>query len=293
MKRIDRFRRRLADRFILQPTRHPLAANGLARFSLETPSGSIETFAAQRVCLDDEIYEGPLVLRDDDPPPDLLVLKFPGTGGRAERSTLFPAGLVSLPRAEVWTWNPPGYGSSTGVPTLASMAEAAIHFAQHVCRWRRGPETRLWLCGNSLGCVTSLHLAAESQPRNETLLGEDLRVDGLVLRNPPPLVQLVQQRDAWWNLRRGGRFVAGGIPAEMDAVERAREVLAPIVFIESAADTLVPPTLQQLIRDAHAGEHRLLSLAGAGHATPIDDAYRDQLAEHLRWLAEVKGLALP
>ncbi|XZE55303.1 alpha/beta hydrolase [Planctomycetaceae bacterium SH139] len=292
-----KFRRTVADRLILQPTRHPLKAIDMRRVEIPYFHGHIEAYAGRTEqplpALDtgSGLDLGPgldrqasrrltepsrgLAVPDfqaQKKPPRLLVLKLPGTAGRAERSTLFPVTLLEHQPAEVWTWNAPGYGGSSGKPTLAGMAHAVLHFYDAVTALRAGEETRIWVCGNSLGCATSLHLAAHRP------------VDGLVLRNPPPLIELVTARDAWWNLGFGGRLVARGIPREMNAVVSAERVNAGILFIESTADKVVPPDLQQLIREAHVGPQQLLQLAGAEHHTPIDDVYREPLVESLRWL---------
>ena len=54
--------------------------------------------------------------------PDLFVLKFPGTGGRAERGGPHPAEVILPERHEVWTINPPGYGTSEGSACITKMA---------------------------------------------------------------------------------------------------------------------------------------------------------------------------
>ncbi|WP_164103488.1 alpha/beta hydrolase [Candidatus Laterigemmans baculatus] len=279
----------LANRLILRPSRHAIEASGLQACAIPlaatgvVPAGTLECFAA-RQCPGSELPRGDSRAEgsrafpvESSEPPELLILKLPGTAGRAERSTLFPASLLGHRTAEVWTCNPPGYGRSTGRASLAAVAAAAVHFFDWVAARRRDQRTVVWLCGNSLGSATALHVAASR------------RVDGLVLRNPPPLVDLVRLRGGWWNLVGGGNWVASGIPHEMDAVATATGVFAPIVFIESGADTLVPPSLQQHIRDAHPGPQRTVQLAGAEHDTPLSEADRPAIREAVGWLWEQQG----
>lgn len=204
--------------------------------------------------------------------PELLILKFPGTAGRAERSTLFPASLTPAQTAEVWTWNPPGYGASSGKAQLSQLVPAGLEFVRGVLRLRANERTRIWICGNSLGSAIGLGVAVQHG------------VDGLVLRNPPPLIEIVRSRDAWWNIRRGGRFVARGIPKEMDAIVSAQQVQSPIVFIESEADTIVLPRFQAMIRAAHCGPQRRILLRGAQHNSVIPEEYRDELCQGMSWL---------
>jgi pimeloyl-ACP methyl ester carboxylesterase len=258
-----RFRRALASRLILRPSVHPIEAESLRRVEIERERGLLEAFVGQ--------WHGDLGAHSGEPL-DLLVLKLPGTAGRGERSTLFPAHLMAGRRGEVWTWNAPGYGRSTGPASLQSLPDASLEFYDHVVARRAGRHTQIWLSGNSLGCTVALHLATQRV------------VAGLVLRNPPPLVDLVAARDAWWNLGFGGRLVAGWIPPQLDAPRTAPRVERPAVFIESGADSLVTPAMQRAVRQAYAGPQRLLTLEGAEHDTPMDDRYYDQIRDHLEWL---------
>lgn len=262
----------LANRLVLRPTRNRLEHEGLARVVYPCENGDIEAFICQQRRNADGSWDVGAWDGCEEQRSDLLVLKLAGTMGRGERSTLFPASLLDGRSSEVWTWNPPGYGASAGRATLAGIAAAALDFFGRVVEQRGGRGTRIWVCGNSLGCATGLYLATK------------LEVDGLVLRNPPPLVDLIRTRNAWWNLGLGGQIVAAGVPPEMDAMLTAGEVTAPIVFIESEADRLVTPLMQSYIRDAHPGPQRRIVLAGAEHDTPIGEEYRDQLREAMEWM---------
>ena len=260
-----RFRRAIASKLILQPSRHPLEVESLRRVEFEGGLGLLEAYVGH--------WHGDFG-QHAGKPLDLLVLKLPGTAGRAERSTPFPAHLMEGQHAEIWTWNAPGYGRSSGPASLGAMGPAVLDFYDHVVPRVADSETRIWVNGNSLGCVISLYLASQRA------------VDGLVLRNPPPLVDLVAARNAWWNFGLGGSLVSGWIPAEMDAMQTASRVSQPTVFIESTADSLVTPAMQAEIRKVHQGPQRLLQLEGAEHHTPIDDCYFDELRGHLQWMWE-------
>ena len=67
----------LTDRLILCPTRHPIEANGKTPRLVPWGDGQVEVWT-QRV------GGAPSAAAD------LYVLKFPGTAGRAERSTVIP-----------------------------------------------------------------------------------------------------------------------------------------------------------------------------------------------------------
>ncbi len=273
----------MANRFILKPSRNALEASGQSRRLITVASHSRSTEQAiELYWIRVEGGESVQALAceanakafqpEQFDSPQLLILKFPGTAGRAERSTLFPASLTPAQTAEVWTWNPPGYGASTGRAQLSQMVPAGVEFVRAVQRLRANDNTRVWICGNSLGSAIGLGVAAQ------------IRVDGLVLRNPPPLVEIVRSRDAWWNCHRGGRYVAQGIPKEMDARVSAQQVDAATLFIESEADTLVLPRFQAMIRSSHRGPQKRIVLRGAEHNSAIPETYREELRQCMAWL---------
>lgn len=279
----DRPRSRwLADRCVVRATRHALDPGDQQRLELQIAppaSGangcliSIEAFIHAKV-----------PLTEASPPPALLVLKFPGTAGRGERSAPLPDELLPGSSSEVWTWNPPGYGRSPGRPSLRTMAAAAPSYFDAVLQRRGGPDTKVWLMGNSLGCTTALWVAAQ---RN---------VDALVLRNPPPLGPTIRhvatrgrRGPAKWIGDRLGSWISRGVPDAMNALKTAPRCTMPAVFAQSAADQLVPPALQQQVRDAYGGPIRLVSWHGLAHdGIPEPEQLADFIAA-LRWLVGLPG----
>lgn len=245
---LHRITRRLADHFILQNTRNAIEFGVLREEVAALPSGRLE------------FYVGRYPAGSGDARPDRVIFKLPGTTGRAERSTVFPA--PQLPDAdtqvtEVWTWNPPGYGRSEGRASLWTFP-AAVLAAWDYLEQRFGNH-QLLVVGNSLGAATSLYLARERS------------VPFLLLRNPPPLKEIVRAQGHWWNAHLGGRLVATGIPPQLDAVENARHCHSPCVFLQSEHDTLVTPPLQEVVHRAYAGPKKVVMLPGAAHNTPLVD----------------------
>ncbi|WP_165440812.1 alpha/beta hydrolase [Rubripirellula amarantea] len=263
---IRRFRRYLLDRLVLRPSRHFLDSGDQRPITFKTSAGRTQAFER---CIGDQART-----------PDVVVVKFPGTAGRAERASSFPLSLVrsfqdSL-SGKVITWNPPGYGNSEGKASLTEMVAAASDMLEQVIENELTDETVLWLCGNSLGCNTALHLA--SDPRTAR------RVDGLVLRNPPPLVPVIKHVASDYLLGRWIYPVADSVIPQMNAHWTAPQVRAPAVFLKSELDSLVLPELQQMIIDDYGGDFRLVSLDGLDHdGIPTEDHER-QIEVALAWL---------
>jgi pimeloyl-ACP methyl ester carboxylesterase len=135
---------RLADRLILCPTCNPLDTAGKTRRVVEFAGGALELW-------------NPSGVEHPAGQADVYILKFGGTGSRAERATEHPAELWNDLRTEVWAVNPPGYGGSPGRATLrhlAGMAEAAYLDLQ-----ARAGGRPIVVTGNSLGAAYALHVA--------------------------------------------------------------------------------------------------------------------------------------
>lgn len=257
---------RLTDKLVLQPTRHTLPTEGKSRRLVEFGGGRLEVWV-QRT----EPESAGNVSRTPTEP-ELFILKLPGTGGRAERASAHPAEVWPDQTAEVWAFNPPGYGGSEGRASLRTLYPAVqAVFAQ---LQREAAGRPIILTGNSLGTTGALALAAEHS------------VAGLVLRNPPPLRELIVGEYGWWNLSLGARLVARHVPRELDSIANAARVTAPAVIISSVRDTLVPQRYQRRIIDAYGGAARVQLLAEADHACPLAEHERPEYLAHLEWLKE-------
>jgi len=251
-------RRTLADRLILRPDATPLDTGDKHRREIEFPQGKIEVWTERTVGSTDEV--------------ELFVLKFSGQCGRAERATLHPAEAWDLQGTEVWAFNPPGYGGSRGPATLRALlagAEATLDSLLEIAGGRP-----VVLTGNSLGSAAALHLAARYP------------VSGLILRNPPPLPQLVVRRHGWWNLYLPAMAIARQIPRELCSISSAARCNVPAIGISSQRDRVVPPSFQQLVFQAYAGPLKLVQIAEGGHASPMSEGEQMQYLEHLLWLPE-------
>lgn len=263
---------RLADWFLLCPTRDPIDPEGRRCERIQSAHLEFELWGQRWEATPIDSHDSQL------PCEEFVILKFPGTGGRAERAGSHPAECWPGTAAEVWAVNPPGYGSSPGSAHVADLPEV-VRASWRFIENRLGSRPIL-ISGNSLGCCSALYLASFAP------------VSGLLLRNPPPVHQLIAERWRynWWN---GGaaRWVAREFPAEMDVLANAARCHAPALFVRSGADRLVPVNFQQKIFEAYSGPKRVVEISGSGHHDPIPESAWPAYFEALEWLRSSAGLS--
>ncbi|MEM6366561.1 MAG: alpha/beta hydrolase [Planctomycetota bacterium] len=287
-------RDRILDRCVLQPTTDFLPVGNQKRCRITLPNDwVIECF----VHLDPsdqhrQIVEPEMIATsafDHLTPPDDLVVKFPGTGGRGERSTVFPGDLIrgmqtnrSTPvRMETWTWNPPGYGNSTGRITLRGLTSVAQDWLTMLTRMRCGPETRIWLVGNSLGCLPALYLGRVQQ--NPKLLG-------LWIRNPPPLKLAIPHVASRYGAGRLFKSMASHLPDDLDPIVSASQCSLPTVYLTSQLDDLVKPQWQSQIVSAHSGPAHQVILHDLAHDGLIDESHQGVIEDAMTWLLDATSV---
>lgn len=202
------------------------------------------------------------VTESDSDSRHLFCLKFPGTGGRAERAGPHPCEIVSPDGHETWAINPPGYGTSSGSASVSKMpqvCDAAWQAVQH-----RAAGTPVIVTGNSLGCMYALYVAARYP------------IAGLLLRNPAPVHQLIRRRYSWWSLGLAN-YVSDQVPEAMDAVANSRRSSVPALFVTSDRDRKIPPAIQQEVFSAYGGDLEVFTLQDADHHTPLSE---DQMEDY-------------
>lgn len=262
-------RQYLLDRMVLRPTRHAIEHPTQQREMLRFGKRRLECFVQRNF--------------EPDQSAELVVLKFPGTAGRAERSTGFPMSLMHEQRVEIWTWNPPGYGRSEGRASLPLIADAALSFWEEVMARNGNHAATRWLCGNSLGSVSALHVAATIRP--------DASSTGLILRNPPPLIPVVKRVARSYPLGGLMEPVIESLCDSMNAMHTAAGATLPAVFLQSELDSLVPLQDQNQLIARYQGPRRVVVLEGLEHGCPTTDQHAPLIGESVRWLWEQTGQA--
>lgn len=245
----------LADKLFIQPTRHPVDAEHRTSKFVPLNGNQLQIWCQQF---------------GEKQEPDVLVLKFIGAGGRAERSGPHPVETWEKINAQIWSVNPPGYGASSGIASVQNFPDMAL--AAYDAITKEHPGKKVLVVGNSIGSAPALYLATERP------------VDGLFLRNPPPIRPLVIGRYSWWNFGLGSRIIAKRFPEKLDSIVNAEKINAPALFVMSMKDTLVPVKYQQSIIDAFAGPKKTFQAIGANHDDPPDESQLDEYIEHLKWL---------
>lgn len=250
----------LADRMVLCPSRNAIPTPAKSRRIIPYAAGELEVWV-QKIA-----PAGPAA-------PELFVLKLNGAGGRAERTGTHPLECWTDLPAEIWSLNPPGFGGSAGRASLTKLAPAARAAFAEIERAAAGRP--ILVTGNSLGTATALHLAAHCQ------------FAGLILRNPPPLAELIAGYYARWALGMS-RLVAAQIPPELDSIRNAARAQMPAVIVSCGRDRVVPPAYQRRVIAAYRGQKRVIDSPQADHADPLDPVAEQEYVAALAWLrAEV------
>lgn len=249
--------KRLADRVILRPSTHPIDSGELLRKTIPVSDGNLEAWTTRHGDRNDQRK--------------VLLIKFPGNAGRAERGTANPIHLWGAVSGDVWTINPFGYGGSDGRATLQRYEEMVDAVYDTVRP--QFPDHRLVVYGRSLGSLSALAMAAKYP------------VDGLFLWDPVPIHQLVATRPRYAWLSLGfSRVVAMQIPTALDTVRNAKRCRCPCLVVSSEKDRLVPPSYQAQVIDNYWGPKQVFVIPNAGHDSSIPAEMEYEYRRDVGWL---------
>jgi uncharacterized protein len=248
----------LADHLILFPTRTPIDAGGAVPRTIPFENGQLEVWTAQ---------SRPARSKGSA---DVYVLRFYGNADRAEHWPVAEAEMWNDRAVEIWGMNYPGFGGSAGPARLSRVGPAALAAFDELKRHADGRPIIPF--GTSIGSTAALHVAAHRP------------VVGLILQNPPPLREMILRRFGWWNLWLLAGPVALQIPKDLDSIVNARAIHAPAILLLAEKDEVVPPKYHRVVLDACAGEKCVISLRGAYHNDPIEEAVLGDLNSAVSWL---------
>jgi fermentation-respiration switch protein FrsA (DUF1100 family) len=171
-----------------------------------------------------------------------------------------------------------GFGGLDGLPTEATLAVDARAAYDYLRTVRKIPASRLVIYGWSLGSAVAVTLAAQ------------VDAAGLILEGAPAsLGNLEQQRYPFFPIRWLTRN-------PFDSIRTIDRVRAPILFLHSPEDALIPISEGRLLFDAARGEKTFVEVRGNHvEATLVDtehfyEAIRTFLAAH-RLLGSEDGMS--
>ncbi len=247
----------ILNKYIFQPTRHPIHVEEMQRDWVEVDGGQrLECFVR--------------AVRADDDAPRIVILKLVGSQGRAENSTEHPLDIWSDLSGQVWASNPRGYGGTAGKARLCHLVPDMLGVHDHVAQ--RYPDVPIILYGNSLGAATALAIAAQRP------------VAGLILRDIPNIGDAIVTR--WGHYVGLAQFFEWRVPRSLNAAKTARQCRAPAVITSSRQDTIVPPECQDRVIDAYGGAKKVIHFENANHAQPPADHEREEYLTALAWLRD-------
>ena len=248
----------LPDRLVLFPTTYRIDAGTAVRKPIPFEGGELEIWTARSR------------LAQQRGQPEVYVLRFYGNADRADRWVADEAEMWNNRAVEVWGMNYPGFGGSTGPARLTRLGPAAL--AAFDALQQTAGERPVVVFGASLGTTTALHIAAQR------------KTAGLILHNPVPLRQIILRQFGWWNLWLLAGPLAQKIPADLDSIGNAKATRAPAIFLLAENDEVIAPKFHRLVVEAYAGEKRIITLAGAGHNSPLEGASIANFLDALDWL---------
>jgi pimeloyl-ACP methyl ester carboxylesterase len=248
----------LPDLLVLFPSTNRIDAGVAVRKTIPFQDGELEIWTARSA------------LAQQRGQPEIFILRFYGNADRADRWVAAEAEMWNNRAVEVWGMNYPGFGGSTGPARLAKLGPAALTAFDEM--QKAAGNRPIIVFGASLGTTTALHLAANR------------KIAGLILHNPPPIRQIILRQFGWWNLWLFAGPMALKIPSDLDSIANARATHVPAIFLLAENDEVVAPRFQKLVADAYAGEKRVISLASAGHNSPIEGAGLADFYKALDWL---------
>jgi fermentation-respiration switch protein FrsA (DUF1100 family) len=148
-----------------------------------------------------------------------------------------------------------GFAGLDGVPTEAALAADARAAYDYLRRIRRVPPSRIVIYGWSLGSAVAVGLSA------------DVEEAALILEGAPAsIVDIGRQRYPFFPIR----FIMRN---PFESIKRIRHVGAPVLFLHSPEDAVIPIHEGRRLYDAAIGDKTFVEVRG-GHvdATNVDNA---------------------
>ena len=169
-----------------------------------------------------------------------------------------------------------GFGGLDGLPNETTLQEDARAAYDYLRETRRIPPHQIVIYGWSLGSAVAIDLASRVPPAAMILEGA-----------PASLVEMTARRYPFFPIRLLMR-------SEFDSLRRIRRIPAPMLFLHSVDDEVIPISEGRRLFEAAGGAKLFVELRG-GHMSAIDadaaryeEAIRAFLARH-RFISIAQG----
>lgn len=176
-----------------------------------------------------------------------------------------------------------GHGQSRGETT-----DWGIHDTEDMDAWTawiksKDPEARIGLHGVSLGAAMALIYAGSKNGQNLHFCVADSAYGNLMEMGREKLLAYTGEERLVWGIEMLNPFFQGALYlhtgkllSDIDPMDRAAHITAPVLFLHGASDTLVPPaTAEELYENCSSSRKKLYIFQGAAHTMEINDHPQD------------------
>lgn len=204
-------------------------------------------------------------------------------GGNQFRTSQSSGGVARAFPADVdlILFDYPGYGESSGTPTLESMFETSLAVYDAVEKRTSNP---VFVYGASMGGFMASHVASERE------------VFGLMLEGTAPDTKQWVRSLIPWFAKPFVRVSLSDSIASVDNVDRLSSFNGPILMMVGDRDTQTRPQLMRSFAEAmrsRGNDVQLIEIPGRGHGELLDvEVIRNAIAVFLRQQSEL-GTAIP
>lgn len=201
--------------------------------------------------------------REGDPQNVLLV--FSGNGGQALNRVHYREFTETAGDWKTYLLEYPGYGARSGVPSEASVNNAA---AEAIDTLASVPGRTIWLLGESLG--SGVASAAVAQRAD--------KIAGLVLVTPyNSLADAASSHYPWLPVKQLLR-------TRFDSVQNLSNYRGPVAFVVGKYDDVIPPKLSQALFDSYGSKKQLWE--SPRHDHNVSGFLDKEWTEIANWLRE-------
>jgi len=164
-----------------------------------------------------------------------------------------------------------GYGKSSSKPSEDGFMEDALASLKYLADNPAIDSSKIVVFGHSVGGAVAIHLAAAAEVKPAAVIVENTFTS--IAEMVGPLF----------------RRVGDWLPSKWKNHEKVQEVTSPILFLSGRSDTIVPPEMMDLLKNAatSAKEAKLVEFPTQGHNDTMDgegyaDAIKAFVTEHVR-----------